>query len=76
MFDGRLGACHGLELPFVFDTVGVAAGMVGADAPRPVVDLLHQAWVRFAGDGDPGWPEYGEDRQVLHVDVTPVVRTD
>jgi para-nitrobenzyl esterase len=75
-FDGRLGACHGLELPFVFDTVDVAAGLVGADAPRAVVNLMHQAWIRFADNGDPGWPEYTRDRRVLHVDVTAEVRVD
>ena len=28
-FDGELGACHGLELPFVFDTLASASGPQG-----------------------------------------------
>jgi para-nitrobenzyl esterase len=54
-FDGQLGACHGLELPFVFDTLPAATALVGPDAPRELADEMQQTWVRFAGTGDPGW---------------------
>jgi carboxylesterase type B len=30
----------------------------GEDAPQQVADEMHGPWVRFIGDGDPGWPAY------------------
>ncbi|WP_372344892.1 carboxylesterase/lipase family protein [Streptomyces sp. KL116D] len=59
-FDGRLGACHALELGFVFDLVGDPdyLPMTGADAPADLARALHGAWVSFATTGDPGWPAY------------------
>ena len=51
----RLGACHALELAFVFDTLQLAGGMVPPDAPQGLADVVHEAWVRFARDGEPGW---------------------
>ncbi|QUW78824.1 carboxylesterase family protein [Streptomyces mirabilis] len=52
-----LGACHALELGFVFDTVKVpqAAQLAGPGAPQELADAMHAAWVRFAVEGDPGW---------------------
>ncbi|WP_329544898.1 carboxylesterase family protein [Streptomyces sp. NBC_01356] len=52
-----LGACHALELGFVFDTPDVpeAAQLAGPGAPQELADQMHAAWVRFAVDGDPGW---------------------
>jgi carboxylesterase type B len=65
-FDGRLGACHALEIPFVFDTLGEGTEMLwGADPPQPLADAMHAAWVAFATDGDPGpgWPKYEQSRR-------------
>ena len=59
-FGGRLGACHALELAFVFDTLaseGVEP-MAGPDAPQELADVVHAAWVAFVTTGDPGWPVY------------------
>ncbi len=53
-----LGACHALELPFVFDTVGRGAPMAGDAAPRQLADTMHQAWVEFARHGAPGWQSW------------------
>ncbi|MET9609779.1 carboxylesterase family protein [Streptomyces sp. NPDC006512] len=52
-----LGACHALELGFVFDTLGVpeSSWLAGPDAPQALADEMHGAWVRFASTGDPGW---------------------
>ncbi|MFD7258597.1 carboxylesterase/lipase family protein [Streptomyces sp. NPDC059874] len=52
-----LGACHALELGFVFDTLGVpeASWLAGPDAPQALAGEMHSAWVRFAVRGDPGW---------------------
>jgi para-nitrobenzyl esterase len=65
-FDGALGACHAVELPFVFDNLDHAdwAGMTGGAAPQPVADAVHGAWVAFARTGDPGWERYAEPTRI------------
>jgi para-nitrobenzyl esterase len=60
-----LGACHGLDLGFVFDTLGDATPMTGADAPPGLAREMHQAWARFGQNGDPGWPEWTPDDQAV-----------
>jgi para-nitrobenzyl esterase len=73
-----LGACHALELGFVFDAADVpeAERLAGPDAPRELAREMHTAWVRFAVDGDPGWAPWdashpvrlfgGEEGPVVH----------
>ncbi|MQY14785.1 Carboxylesterase [Streptomyces sp. RB5] len=63
-----LGACHALELGFVFDTLGhpSTAGMTG-DAPQDLARRMHAAWVAFATDGDPGWAPYDLDKRPVMV---------
>jgi para-nitrobenzyl esterase len=59
-FDGKLGACHALEIPFVFDNIeapGVGV-FTGGAAPQSIATEMHDAWVAFARDGDPGWTRY------------------
>ena len=65
-----LGACHTLELPFVFDTLDAAEAITGAQAPQALADQMHAAWVRFATEGDPGWVAYDTDRRAVRVAVT------
>ncbi|MDX2546685.1 carboxylesterase/lipase family protein [Streptomyces sp. WI04-05B] len=52
-----LGACHSIELGFVFDSCRTpeSGRLAGDDAPQELADATHTAWVRFAVDGDPGW---------------------
>jgi len=69
MFDGRLGACHALELGFVFDHLDCAGPMLGEHPPQRLADDMHRAWVNFARNGDPGWPRYDTSRR-------PVMRFD
>ncbi|MDR0417179.1 MAG: carboxylesterase family protein, partial [Propionibacteriaceae bacterium] len=49
-FGGRLGACHGVELPFVFDTLGKSGleGITGDAPPQALATEVHAAWVAFA----------------------------
>ncbi|MEC4019944.1 carboxylesterase/lipase family protein [Streptomyces sp. H27-D2] len=63
----RLGACHGLEVGFVFDTLRspATAALTGPDAPQALADAMHGAWVRFATTGDPGWPVWDASRPVM-----------
>jgi para-nitrobenzyl esterase len=59
-FDGRLGACHAAELPFVFDTLEEKRleGLLGPTPPGHLAATMHAAWIAFATTGDPGWPGY------------------
>ncbi|MFG2309802.1 carboxylesterase/lipase family protein [Streptomyces sp. NPDC048566] len=61
-----LGACHALELGFVFDTPDVpeSAKLAGEGAPQELADAMHGAWVRFAVDGDPGWDAWDSSHPV------------
>ncbi len=58
---GRLGAAHTVELPFVFDRLGLPAvggpdALLGAGTPpQHLADDMHGAWIRFARTGSPGW---------------------
>ncbi|WP_335937496.1 carboxylesterase/lipase family protein [Streptomyces sp. PTD5-9] len=62
-----LGACHALEIGFVFDNLDGpdAVALAGEDAPRELADAMHTAWVRFAVSGDPGWPLWDASRPVM-----------
>jgi para-nitrobenzyl esterase len=64
---GRLGAFHGLEIPFVFDTLSKDAPLfgpfLGEAPPQELADTMHGAWVSFATNGDPGWPDYDLSRR-------------
>lgn len=68
-FGGELGACHGVELPFVFDRLDTCTGtrgLLGPDpAPQALADRMHALWVGFARDGALPWPAYeAESRKV------------
>ncbi|MEV6773349.1 carboxylesterase family protein [Nocardia sp. NPDC051030] len=66
--NGRLGAAHTVELPFVFDIAEKPwlHGETGLLGPAPVPDDLaarmHAAWISFARTGDPGWAAYDPQR--------------
>ncbi|WP_435604924.1 carboxylesterase/lipase family protein, partial [Streptomyces bacillaris] len=62
----RLGACHALELGFVFDTLAHpdTRALTGPDAPQELADAMHRAWVDFATTGDPGWLSWDARRPV------------
>ena len=66
-----LGACHALELAYVFDTLpGEAAWLLPEGAPQALADRMHAAWVGFVRDGDPGWPAWRpEDEAVQRFDT-------
>lgn len=62
---GRLGAAHGCEMAFVFDTLGLGIeAMLGPNPPQALADAMHGAWVQFAKTGDCGWPAYKPDRRL------------
>ncbi len=54
-----LGACHALELGFVFDNLtAVEEGLTGPNPPQALADRMHRHWVDFAASGDPGWERF------------------
>jgi para-nitrobenzyl esterase len=68
--DGMLGACHALEIPFVWNTLAVPGTERFAGA-GPEADALasamHEAWAAFARADDPGWERYETSRRRTHV---------
>jgi para-nitrobenzyl esterase len=77
-FNGRLGACHGIEIPFVFHTLGNGTELLwGADPPQWLADTVHAAWVAFATNGNCGWPKYDLSRRAtMRFDTTSEVVDD
>jgi carboxylesterase type B len=61
-FGGRLGACHGADIAFVFDTLDDQP-LGGGNPPHELADRMHAAWIGFATKGDPGWPRYDLTRR-------------
>jgi para-nitrobenzyl esterase len=67
---GALGACHALELGFVFGTYDDVFCGKGADADR-LSRNIQDGWIAFARTGDPSceglgtWPRYGEGRSTM-----------
>jgi hypothetical protein len=64
---GRLGARHGAELAFVFDTLlsDGADWLLGPEPPHTLGDTMHRAWLSFAGIGEPGWRRSTKNRATM-----------
>jgi para-nitrobenzyl esterase len=77
-FDGRYGAAHFLEVPFLFDQLDdpAFAPQVGPDAPADLGRSLRRSWIRFATTGDPGWSRYDERRPVMVFDTSCRIEPD
>ncbi len=69
LLGGALGACHGLEIPFVFGGVRSVLGSIGLVADRragALCDAIQDAWTSFARSGRPDrgklqdWTAYGQ----------------
>ncbi len=80
--DALYGACHCIEIPFVFDNLDCwpdAAMVAGCDPQsfRTLARAMQDAWIAFARtgvpltDGLPRWPAWSEqDRSVMVFDDT------
>lgn len=70
-WDGELGAAHGMELGFVFDslrTVTGPEGLCGEAPPQELADRVHRIWADFARDGTLPWDAFDrETRQVYRL---------
>ncbi len=72
-FGGLLGACHALEIPFVWDNLHRPGAAMFAGDPTPDLEALAaamaDAWVAFASHGTPSaaglpdWPAYDAERR-------------
>ena len=75
--DGRLKACHGLEIGFCFDNLDAARDLVGhSPEASEIARRMSGAWISFAKTGDPAcadipaWPSYAPDaRRTMLIDV-------
>ena len=72
---GALGACHALELPFVFGTLDnpiVAFFSGSGDAASTLSEEMQSAWAEFARCGRPAgsdddWPQYDLSRRMTRI---------
>ena len=71
-FNGMLGSCHALEIPFAFGTLeakGTEVFLGTTDIPHHVGDVMHGSWAEFIRTGDPStetlgeWPTYETQRR-------------
>jgi para-nitrobenzyl esterase len=86
-FGGDMGACHAIDVPFVFDNVdrrGVDFLLGGVDdRVRELSRVTSKAWLAMATNGTPQhdelpeWPAYRADsRKVMELGVERVVHDD
>jgi para-nitrobenzyl esterase len=67
---GAFGACHALEIGFVFGKYDANFCGSGPDADK-LATCIQDAWLAFARTGDPScesigqWPEYGSQRMTM-----------
>jgi len=60
-WNGELGACHGIEIPFAFNTLACLSGsqgLLGDTPPQALADAVHKVWVDFGASGTLPWPDY------------------
>ena len=85
---GRYKAPHTMDLPFAFDTVGIAQGMVGDTAEdqkraQAMADAVSESYIAFARTGNPNnkhvpqWPTFDlKNRATMIFDDTVRVQND
>lgn len=75
---GELGACHALDLPFVFGTYDTP-GQERFAGTGPGVEALSRtmrdAWTGFAR-GEAPWAQYGDARETMELDLESRVVND
>ncbi len=71
--EGRMGAHHAMDLPFVFDTTDVPLSTKGADGAPELAAAMSASWAAFARTGAPdtpalpAWPAYTPETRATMV---------
>ncbi len=85
---GRFGAPHTVDIPFFFDNLALAPGMVGASAEdvqraQPLATMMSETLVAYARTGDPNhpglphWPAYDLSKRATMIwNIPPRVEDD
>lgn len=71
----KFGACHALELPFVWNKLESAnfRVLLGANPPRDLARQMQATWIAFARSGNPAisdlpsWPAYDLERRATMI---------
>ncbi|MFX1452379.1 MAG: carboxylesterase/lipase family protein [Promethearchaeota archaeon] len=71
VFDGILGACHALELPFVFGNLDLPNldRFVGKNPNKALSEKMMDSWIAFARTGNPNhddipeWAPYNKEKR-------------
>ncbi len=75
--EAGFGACHAIDLPFVFGTFDTPLGQIAGDVPEAhaLSERMQDAWIAFARTGAPNheglpeWPRYdATDRATMVLD--------
>lgn len=67
---GELGACHAIDVPFVFKTLDIASGprgLCGEAPPHDLANRIHDLWVGFARNGCLPWAPFDHNRRVYQL---------
>ncbi|MQA86732.1 MAG: carboxylesterase family protein [Streptosporangiales bacterium] len=79
---GALGACHALDIPFVFGNPNSPMGTMLLGDPPPadfhrLSEQIRRSWLSFAATGDPDWPRFTPDQALTRIwDLPPSVASD
>ena len=79
-FDGAVGCCHALDIPFAFDNLSApGTNMFTGDAPecQAIATRFADEIVTFATHGHPSWAQYElGQRATLEIKVVPELLSD
>lgn len=68
-YDDQLGAAHGMELGFVFDSLATVTGpegLCGDAPPQELADRVHRIWADFARDGSLPWAPFDRETRTVY----------
>jgi para-nitrobenzyl esterase len=78
-YNGELGACHAMELPFAFNTLATVSGpkgLAGEHPPQELADRMNKLWADYAKTGALPWPTYDVATRQVHTLDTGVTAAD